>query len=154
LVLDNCEHLIAACAQLAAALLAGCPNLRLLATSREGLSIHGEMLFVVPSLSSPDARHSTPPDTLIHYEAVRLFVERAGAAQPSFVLTASNALAVARICRNLDGLPLAIELAAARVRVLEVEQLAERLTDRFHLLTGGSRAALPRHQTLQALIDW
>jgi len=154
LILDNCEHLVAACARLAAALLAGCPNLTILATSRETLGIPGEALFVVPPLPAPHARHSLLPEAFIHYEAVRLFVERASAVLSGFAVTGENAPAVAHVCRQLDGIPLAIELAAARVRVLRVEQIAERLDDRFRLLTGGSRAALPRHQTLQALIDW
>ena len=109
----------------------------------------------MPSLSAPDTRRRIPPiEKLIEYESVRLFVERAGVIQPDFALTHANALSVAQICQRLDGIPLAIELAVARVKMMRVEQVAERLDDRFRLLTGGSRTALPRHQTLQALIDW
>lgn len=158
LVLDNCEHLIAACATLAQTLLQACPNLCLLATSRETLGIAGESVFGVPSLSVPDlgrlASGGDLESDLLAYESVRLFVERAQAVQPNFKLTAANAPMVAQICSRLDGIPLAIELASARVKALAVEQIAARLDDRFRLLSGGSRTALPRHQTLQALIDW
>src|SRR5918997_3914016 len=154
LVLDNCEHLVEACAQLAEALLRACPNLRILATSREALGITGETGWLVPSLSLPDPRYLPPVDELPRYEAARLFIERAAAMLPTFELTDRNAAAVARLCRGLDGIPLAIELAAARVKVLSVEQIAERLHDRFRLLTLGSRTALPRHRTLRATIDW
>jgi non-specific serine/threonine protein kinase len=161
LVLDNCEHLVSACAQLAEKLLQACPNLWILATSRETLGIAGESAFGVPSLSVPDPGRllpvgagGNPASDLLPYEGVRLFVERALAVQPNFKLTNANAPAVAQICFRLDGIPLAIELAAARVKALSVEQIAARLDDRFRLLTGGSRTALPRHQTLQALIDW
>ncbi|HLY23993.1 MAG TPA: LuxR C-terminal-related transcriptional regulator [bacterium] len=153
LVLDNCEHLRTACAALATALLQGSPGLRILATSRVPLTVPGEVLWRVPSLSVPEARPRSP-DEIRHYEAVRLFVERARAVQPAFALTSDNARAVADVCRELDGIPLAIELAAARTRVLAVGQIAERLHDRFRLLTGGSPSALPRHQTLQATMDW
>ncbi|HZO91795.1 MAG TPA: tetratricopeptide repeat protein [Chthonomonadaceae bacterium] len=154
LLLDNCEHLVAACAQLAEALLRTCPKLRILATSREALGIPGERSWRVPSLALPDALHLPPREALAENEAVRLFAERAVTAQPSFALTERNAAAVAQICVRLDGIPLAIELAAARVKVLSAEQLAQRLDDRFRLLTGGSRTALPRQQTLRATIDW
>ncbi len=153
LVLDNCEHLIAACADLAQWLLGDSPGIRLLATSREALRIEGETAYRVPSLSLPESG-ALPGEALRHSEAVRLFVARAGAAAPSFRLTVRTLPAVAQVCRRLDGIPMAIELAAARVRALPVERLAERLEDRFRLLTGGSRTALPRHQTLRALIDW
>jgi non-specific serine/threonine protein kinase len=158
-MLDNCEHLIAACAQVAETLLQACPNLRILATSRETLGIAGESAFGVPSLSVPDPRRVPSVEVdlesdLIPYEGVRLFIDRAVAVQPNFEMTNANAPAVAQICYRLDGIPLAIELAAARVKALSVEQIAARLDDRFRLLTGGSRTALPRHQTLQALIDW
>jgi len=154
LVLDNCEHLIEAAAQLSEALLQACPNLRTLTSSREALGIPGEISYRVPSLSTPDIRRLPPIKNLTEYEAVRLFSERAQTALPSFTITKENAPAIAQVCARLDGIPLAIELAAARVKMLKVEQIAERLDDRFHLLTGGSRTALPRHQTLRAMIDW
>ncbi len=154
LLLDNCEHLLAGCGQLAGALLTRCPGVRLLATSREGLAITGEALFPVQTLSVPDLAHLPPPEELTQYEAVRLFVDRASAVLPSFRLTERIGSAVAQICRRLDGIPLATELAAARVTVLSPEQIAARLDDQFRLLTGGSRIALPRHQTLQAAMDW
>ncbi len=159
LVLDNCEHLIIACAQLAEALLRICPNLRILATSRETLGTAGEIAWRVPSLSVPDPRRlfprRLPPlQALSRYEGVRLFIERAVAALPNFAVTDQNAPALVQVCRQLDGIPLAIELAAARVKVLSVEQIADRLDDRFRLLTGGSRTALPRQQTLRAAVDW
>jgi predicted ATPase/class 3 adenylate cyclase/DNA-binding XRE family transcriptional regulator len=154
LVLDNCEHLVATVAELADNLLRTCPDLHILATSREALSIAGETTYRVPSLAVPDPQHLPPIASLTHYEAVRLFIDRALAVQPHFTVTNQNAPALAHICVRLDGIPLAIELAAARVRALPVEQIAARLDDRFRLLTGGSRTALPRHQTLRALIDW
>jgi non-specific serine/threonine protein kinase len=155
LVLDNCEHLLAACRTLAAALLRTCPQVRILATSREGLGVPGEMLWRVPSLSVPeDIYHLTRPEELVLYDAVRLFADRAMTTTPGFTVTSGNAPAVAQVCRRLDGIPLAIELAAARVKVLAVEQIAARLDDRFRLLTGGSLTVLPRHQTLRAAIDW
>jgi predicted ATPase len=154
LILDNCEHLVEACAVLADMLLRACPGLKILATSSETLGIAGEVPFRLPSLSTPDIQHLSPARALLQYEAVRLFVERAAAALPGFIVTEDNAPAVARVCQRLDGIPLAIELAAARARMLSVEQIAARLEDCFHLLTGGSRTALPRHQTLQAMIDW
>jgi predicted ATPase/DNA-binding SARP family transcriptional activator len=140
LVLDNCEHLIAASADLADRVLARCPGMRVLATSREPLNITGEALWPVgPLAESP---------------AIRLFTERAAAVSPGFRLTAANSPAVSRICQALDGLPLAIELAAARARAMTPAQIADRLDQRFRLLTGGSRTALPRHQTLRAVVDW
>ena len=155
LVLDNCEHLLPACADLAVALLRACPQVRILATSREGLGVPGEILWRVPSLSLPeDVDHLRPRDGLLLYEAVRLFVDRAMAVAPGFAITQENALAVAQVCRRLDGIPLAIELAAARAKVLAVEQIAARLDDRLRLLTGSSRVVAPRHQTLRAAIDW
>jgi predicted ATPase len=153
LVLDNCEHLIEACAGLVEELLRSCPNLSILATSREALGVEGETIFVVPPLSLPDPRRLPAVDGLSHYEAARLFVERARALRPSFALTEQNAVAVAQICHRLDGMPLAIELAAARVRVLSVEQIAKRLEDSFALLTGG-RSTLAHHGTLGATMDW
>jgi len=154
LVLDNCEHLIDACATLADALLRLCPKVRILASGREALSIAGERTWPVPSLSSPDFHNLPPVQDLKSYEAIRLFVERARAVVPTFELMENNAPAVARLCRILDGMPLAIELAAARVRVLSVEQISSRLEDSFALLTGGSRTALPRQRTLRAAIGW
>ena len=153
-ILDNCEHLVAACAHLTTALLRACPNLRMLATSREALGVTGETTWRVPSLSLPDPQRLPPLDRFTEYEAVRLFIDRAAASAPQFAVTSSNALAVAQVCHRLDGIPLAIELAAARVKVLAVEQIAARLDDRFRLLTSGSRTALPRHQTLRAAMDW
>jgi predicted ATPase/class 3 adenylate cyclase len=153
LILDNCEHLIEACAKLSTDLLRVCPELKIIASSREVLGIQGETVYRVPSLSLPDPVHVTP-EALMESESVRLFVERATAAQSKFSLTDQNAFAVAQICHRLDGIPLALELAAARVAVFSPEQISSRLDDRFKLLTGGSRTALERHQTLRALIDW
>jgi predicted ATPase len=154
LVLDNCEHLLEACARLADVLLRACPHLTILATSREALGLAGEAPYRVPSLSLPDASPGPPAGALSRSEAVRLFAERAAVVRPGFAVTEDNASAVAAVCARLDGIPLALELAAARVRVLPVEQLLGRLEDRFRLLTGGSRTALERHQTLRAAVDW
>ena len=153
-ILDNCEHLVAACAHLTDALLRACRNVRILATSREPLGVTGETTWRVPSLSVPDPQRLPPLDGFQEYEAMRLFLDRAVTSEPQFALTSSNAPAVALVCHRLDGIPLAIELAAARVKVLAVEQIAARLNDRFRLLTGGSRTALPRQQTLRAAMDW
>ncbi|MGH2369353.1 MAG: ATP-binding protein, partial [Chloroflexota bacterium] len=156
LVLDNCEHVVGACAALVAALLRGCPDLRVIATSREPLHVPGEVTWRVPPLSlpPPGLPAPAPPERLVAYEAVRLFFERAQAVQPGFALSDRNAAAVAQICSRLDGIPLAIELAAARVPALPVAQLAGRLDDCFRLLTDGSRTSLARHRTLEAAIDW
>ena len=154
LLLDNCEHLVVACARLVETLLHSCADLRILTTSREALNIASETTWSVPSLRVPDAYHLPPMEGLVKYEAVHLFIERAASALPIFRLTQENAPALAQVCRRLDGMPLAIELAAARVRVLSVEQIATRLDDSYRLLAGGSRTALPRQQTLQATIDW
>jgi predicted ATPase/DNA-binding SARP family transcriptional activator len=154
LLLDNCEHLVEACASTAQALLTGCPNLRIMTTSRQSLRIPGEVLFRVPSLPVPDPDAVMDPAELAPIDSVRLFVERAQAILPTFSLTARNAAAVARLCHHLDGLPLAIELAASRVAVLPVTAIADRLDDRFRLLVGGSRTALSRQQTLKATLDW
>jgi predicted ATPase/class 3 adenylate cyclase len=154
LILDNCEHLVEECARVADALLRGCPNVRILATSREVLGVAGEVSWRIPSLPVPSDRESVSGEQAIKFEAVRLFVDRAMAVSPSFALSDHNALAVAQIARRLDGIPLAIELAASRVRVLSVEQISARLDDCFRLLTGGNRLALPRQQTFRALIDW
>jgi non-specific serine/threonine protein kinase len=157
LLLDNCEHLIAACAEVAETLLRAAPNLRILASSREALGIAGETVYRVPSLPLPDTIQPDHPhdlDALARNECVRLFVARAASTSPPFRLTARNAPAIAQIGRRLDGIPLALELAAARTRILPPQQIAARLDDRFRLLKGGSRTALPRHQTLLALFEW
>ena len=152
LVMDNCEHLIEASADFAARILSGCPFIKLLATSRETLAIPGEQVFQVPALSfPPDGSDDQRLDT---YEAVRLFIERAVSVNRAFKLNDQNSSAVLEICQLLDGIPLAIELAAARVNVLIPEQIAERLKDRFDLLRSSQRGTLPRHQTLQATMDW
>ncbi len=154
IVLDNCEHLLQACAELAKALLESGAQLKVLASSREPLHVAGESTYPVPALAAPAAPRDMTADTLAPYTAVRLFAERARAVQPAFRITDGNAPAIAEICRHLDGIPLALELAAARVRALSVESIAARLGDRFRLLTGGDRTALPRQQSLRALIDW
>lgn len=154
LALDNCERLIEACAQVSNTLLQNCPQLRVLATSCESLGMLGENLFHVPALSLPVAQEFPSLVTVIQSEAVRLFLDRAASVEQTFALTATNVAGVTRICRELDGIPLAIELAAACVRDLSVEMIAAHLSDRFHLLTRGNRTALPHHQTLRALIDW
>lgn len=154
IVLDNCEHLLDASANVVDQILRNAPNVKILATSREGLGLTGEMPWRVPSLSVPKRTPQSADDLLVRSEAARLFVERATTTQPTFELNDNNYEAIAAICSRLDGIPLAIELAAARVKALPVEQIASRLDDRFRLLTGGSRTALPRQQTLRALIDW
>jgi predicted ATPase/DNA-binding CsgD family transcriptional regulator len=154
LVLDNCEHLIPASAILADRLLRVCPRLRVLATSREPLTIAGETLFPVPPLRAPDPAQPPSVADMSRCEAVVLFVARAQVAVPAFQLTEANHVAVAQLCHRLDGLPLAIELAAARVRVLAPEQILDRLADRFTLLSRGSRSAPERQQTLRACVDW
>jgi predicted ATPase/class 3 adenylate cyclase len=154
LILDNCEHLVQGVAQLAQTLLAGAPKLRILATSREPLGVVGETAWCIPPLSSPGLHETAALGNLTQFDAVKLFIDRAVAAKPDFAVSNQNAPAVARICARLDGIPLAIELAASRVRALSAEQIAARLDDRFRLLVGGSRTALPRQQTLRALIDW
>ncbi|MGQ0548180.1 MAG: ATP-binding protein [Armatimonadota bacterium] len=154
LLLDNCEHLLSACARLADTLLQNCSHMRILATSQEALGIGGESVWLVPFLSLPDVSGSISVERLLQSEAGSLFNERARAARRSFTVTAANAPAVAKICRQLEGIPLAIELAAARVKALTVEQIALRLEDSIGLLAGGSRTAASRHQTLQATLDW
>ena len=154
LVLDNCEHLIEACAQISDSLLQACAKLRILASSREALGLTGEFAYRVPSLSTPNPEQLPSLEQLEKADSIRLFIERAASAKPSFTLTDSNAFSLAQICYRLDGIPLAIELAAARVKMLSPDQIAARLDDRFRLLTGGSRTALPRQQTLRAMIDW
>ena len=154
LILDNCEHLIEDCTRLVASLIQLCPKLHILASSREAFGIAGEQLYHVPSLSFADPKRLPALDEIAKCEAVQLFVERVKTYMPSFSLTERNAPSIAQICCRLDGIPLALELAAARVKVMSVEQLASRLGDMFNLLTSGSRTALPRHQTLRALIEW
>jgi predicted ATPase/class 3 adenylate cyclase len=154
LILDNCEHLVNASAKITASLLHTAPKLKIIATSREALHLEGENIYHVPSLQIPDLGNLPPLEKLTQYEAVHRFIERAQAALPSFQATHRNAISLAQVCIRLDGIPLAIELAAARVNLLQVEQIAARLDDRFQLLTGGNRTALPRQQTLKALIDW
>ncbi|MEJ7668432.1 MAG: tetratricopeptide repeat protein [Casimicrobiaceae bacterium] len=154
LILDNCEHLVHCCAEFAKELLRSGSRLRILASSREHLHVAGETTYPVPALAVPAPRQTNTVADLTQYEAVHLFVDRATAAQPDFRLTPQNAAAVAGICHRLDGIPLALELAAARVRSMSVENIAARLSDCFRLLTGGDRTALPRQQTLRASIDW
>jgi len=154
IILDNCEHLVEACAHMADRLMHAAPKARILASSREALGIAGEVTYQVPSLGLPDLEHLPSIESLSQYEAVKLFIDRAAAVVSTFTVTNDNAPALAQICHRLDGIPLAIELAAAKVRVLSLEQIAKRLDDRFRLLTGGSRTALERHQTLRAAIDW
>ena len=151
LVVDNCEHLLEPVSGLLDVIINGCVNVKVLATSREGLGIEGERICRIPSMSLPEQESL---DKLLESEAVSLFVERAAAASPGFILTDDNSESVVTICRRLDGIPLALELAAARLKVLTSHQIADRLDDRFRLLTGGSRTALPRQQTLFATIDW
>ena len=154
LILDNCEHLIDDCSKLVDALLQNAPGLVILATSREILGVAGEIHFRVPPMAMPDPHRLPALDELARFDALRLFVERARMVSLGFLLTADNAKDVVQITQRLDGIPLAIELAAARVRLLSVGQIAQRLDDFFRLLTGGNRGVLPRHQTLTALIDW
>jgi predicted ATPase len=162
LVLDNCEHVVDAAARLASEVVAACPGVQVVATSREPLAVPGEAIYRVPPLAAPESvlplDGATPApvsaEDVAGFPAVQLFVERGRAAEASFALTAGNAAAVAQICRRLDGMPLAIELAAARLRAMTPAEIAERLDDRFRLLTAGSRVAVPRQQTLEALIDW
>lgn len=152
LILDNCEHLLVACAELAHHLLGNCPDVHVLATSREPLNLPDEIVWLVPSLSVPDLDSSV--SQVVDADAVQLFIARASEALPSFNLDERNAATIAQICRRLDGIPLAIELAAARVKLLDVVQIAVRLDDSLQLLTRGNYAAVPRHQTLRAALDW
>jgi len=153
LVLDNCEHLLDACAVLAEAILRACPGVRILATSRQVLGVTGEVMFAVPPLSVPDGCARQPPDKLMQFEAVRLFAERGAAVLPGFAIDAANGQAVADLCVRLEGIPLAIELAAVRLRALSPEQILARLGDRFRLLSAGDPAE-PRHRTLQDTLTW
>ena len=154
LVLDTCEHMVVACADLAAALLSRCPYIHILATSREPLNVAGEITWSVPPLTIPDACDRQSLEAVNRNESVRLFVERATATAPTFEVTDANAPAVLDICRRVEGIPLAIELSAARVRLLSVQQIDERLADRFRLLVGGRRSAPARQHTLRATLDW
>ncbi len=154
LILDNCEHMVHACAQLVDRLLQADPQIRIVATSRELLGTAGESAYLVPSLNMPDQQDALTAEIIGHYEAGRLFIERASAKTQRFTVSDENAISIAQICRRLDGIPLAIELAAGKIRSLSVVQIAQRLNDRFHLLTGGSRTSLPRHQTLRAAMEW
>lgn len=154
IVLDNCEHVVKSVAELVVGLLGRCPQLKVLATSREALAIPGEMAWLVPSLSLPDAASPPSPESLARSEAAQLFVQRAAEVLPRFSITMANASDIAAICRRLDGIPLALELAAARMRSLGPAQLLARLDDRFGVLTARSRTAPPRHRTLRAAIDW
>jgi predicted ATPase/DNA-binding CsgD family transcriptional regulator len=153
LIFDNCEHIVQECAQLAETLLRGCPHLTLIATSREPLGIGGEVVWHVAPLSYPPSQSGVVGE-LLAYDAVQLFVERAAVVHRAFSLTSANSAAVCEICAHLDGIPLAIELAAARVNVLTPDQIAARVGDRFQLLTSGSRTSLPQHRTLRAAVDW
>jgi predicted ATPase/DNA-binding CsgD family transcriptional regulator len=154
LVLDNAEHLIAACAELAYTVLRACPGIQILATSRQPLGVAGEVVWRVPSLSVPEPERRADAAALLASEAVALFLDRARAAAPDLVVTPPNAVAIAQLCRRLDGIPLALELAAARVNALGVQEIAARLDNAFDLLTRGSRDALPRQQTLRATVEW
>ena len=153
-LLDNCEHLLNGCPALVDLLLNTCPSLHILITSRVRLNLPGEVTYYVPSLNTPDHSQSIPLTDIAQYDAVQLFVERSASFCPGFALSMANACSVTQICQRLDGIPLALELAAARTRILTVEQLASKLDDVFHLLIGGSQAALPRHRTLQASFEW
>ena len=152
LVLDNCEHVLRPVASLVTTLEAACPTVRVLATSREGLSVRGEQIWAVPSLELPD--DTTDAEAIAACEAVRLFVDRAQGVKASFVIDAVNAGDIREVVSSLDGVPLAIELAAVRVSAMNPGELARRLDRRFRLLTGGDRVAIERHQTLRATIDW
>lgn len=154
IVLDNCEHVIRACAEYAEQLLAACPRLKILATSIEALGLFNETTWQVPSLPLPKMQGPLSLKDLKEFASIELFYERANNAKSGFMWDGRNASSVAQICRRLDGIPLAIELAAARIKVLSVDEIAGRLDDRFSLLTAGSRTAIPRHQTLRATIDW
>ena len=154
IILDNCEYVLSACAELATSLLRACPNLFLLATSREAFNIDGEIAWQTPPLSTIRPFSQVAIEIILTTEATRLFLERAAAVQPAFAVTRQNAPAIAQICHQLDGLPLAIELAAAYVPTLSVEEIAKRLVDRFDLLNLGRRTVPARHQTLRAMIDW
>ncbi|HWZ71975.1 MAG TPA: winged helix-turn-helix domain-containing protein, partial [Casimicrobiaceae bacterium] len=154
LVLDNVEHLLDACVRMVDEILRRCRDVAVLVTSRERLAMAGELTYRVPSLTVPGPRDNVVPDALLGYDGVRLFVDRARLLRPGFSVTAENAASLASICYRLDGIPLAIELAAPRLRSMSVEELSQGLDQRFALLTDSSRAALPRHRTLRSMIDW
>jgi non-specific serine/threonine protein kinase len=154
LILDTCEHLLTPCAELVHSLLQAAPALRIVATSRESLGVPGEVVYRVPSMSLPECTNSLTGDDLATFEATQLFLERARGREPDFAATPQSAGTIARLCRRLDGVPLAIELAAARIVVLSAEQIEARLGDRFRLLTGGAKTAVARQRTLEAAIDW
>jgi non-specific serine/threonine protein kinase len=153
-VLDGCEHLVGSCATLVSLLLRSCPNLTLVATSREPLGVAGELIWRTPSLSIPSPDDGRHPELVLQSEAVRLFVERARLSRPEFELDATTSEPAAQICARLEGMPLAIELAASLLRIMTITEILDRLRDRFRLLTGGNRSALPRHQTLRHAVDW
>ncbi|HET9340617.1 MAG TPA: adenylate/guanylate cyclase domain-containing protein, partial [Casimicrobiaceae bacterium] len=154
ILLDNCEHLVKSAATFVDALMRECAGLRILATSREALGVPGEQTFRVPSLSVPRPESAATAAEIASFESVELFVDRASLAWPGFALEDGNARSIASICARLDGIPFAVELAAARIRTFAVDEIERRLDQRFRLLTGGTRTALPRHQTLRSLIDW
>lgn len=154
IIMDNCEHLIGACAEIAEKILQSCPKIKIITTSREALKCSGELTYKLLSLTHPDIKQVISPLQLSQYEAVRLFIERALSINQKFRVNNENAPALAQICYHLDGIPLAIELASARIKLMSVEKICEKLDDRFRLLTGGKRTALPRQQTLKAMIDW
>ena len=154
LLLDNCEHLLSACAECIDRLLSSCSEIRILATSREALNVQGERVIAVPPLSIPDINGGLALDVVASADAVKFFVERAQIVRSGFELTSANAASVAEICRRLDGIPLAIELAAARVKILSIDQILTKLDDRFKLLSGVGKTMLARHQTLRAVIEW
>ncbi len=153
-VLDNCEHLVDACAQLTSELLKHCSGLRILATSRQVLGVDGEVTWPVPSMATPDPERPYTLEDLQRCEAVQLLMQRGDAARPGFRVSDANASSTARICQRLDGIPLAIELVAARLRSMSINAIAERIDDQFTLLVGGSRVAMPRQRTLKATFDW
>ena len=153
-IFDNCEHMVAACADLADALLQACPNLHILATSREALRVAGEAVWRVPSLELPDSTGALSLEHIREFDAVQLFLEHAALVQAGFTLTPGNLELVIGICRRLDGIPLAIEMAAAQLDALDLSEIASGLTQRFDLLSHGSRTVVPRHQTLRATLDW
>jgi len=154
LIFDNCEHMIIQCAEICKNILNKCPGVNILTTSREVLGVEGEMIYQVPTLSMPGPEDGQTAESICHFESIQLFTERAVALKNDFVLSDGNASDIAKICYHLDGIPLAIELAAARVKILKPEKILENISNRFRFLTGGSRISLPRQQTLKAMIDW